>query len=177
MVDLPKNPIDLSIVIPSMNEYKNLSKLIPALKRVVESIRIRSEILIIEADKNNREVKGLEDNCVKILFQSKKGFANAITTGFSEAKGEYIITMDADFSHDPVFVSTLWRHRKNADVVIAGPGDLYTTVLPVIMVPDILSAIRKARAEKFFIEEVFPCLLNLCQFIFEIVSIIIKKPF
>lgn len=119
MVDLLKNPIDLSIVIPSMNEYQNLSKLIPALKRVVESIRIRSEILIIEADKNNREVKGLEDNCVKILFQTKKGFANAITTGFSAAKGEYIITMDADFSHDPVFVSTLWRHRKNADVVIA----------------------------------------------------------
>ncbi|OGH38323.1 MAG: hypothetical protein A3B44_01605 [Candidatus Levybacteria bacterium RIFCSPLOWO2_01_FULL_38_21] len=43
---------------------------------------------------------------------------------------------------------------KNADVVIAGPGDLYTTVLPVIMVPDILSAIRKARAEKFFIVNV-----------------------
>ncbi len=43
---------------------------------------------------------------------------------------------------------------KSADVIIAGPGDLYTTVLPVIMVPDILSAIKKSRAEKFFVVNV-----------------------
>ena len=43
---------------------------------------------------------------------------------------------------------------KNADVIIAGPGDLYTTVLPVIMVPDILFAIRKSKAEKFFVVNV-----------------------
>ena len=43
---------------------------------------------------------------------------------------------------------------KNADVIIAGPGDLYTTVLPVIMIPDILSAIRESGAEKFFVVNV-----------------------
>ncbi|MEK7502495.1 MAG: gluconeogenesis factor YvcK family protein [Patescibacteria group bacterium] len=41
-----------------------------------------------------------------------------------------------------------------ASVIIAGPGDLYTTILPVIMVPDILSAIKESRAEKFFVVNV-----------------------
>jgi len=41
-----------------------------------------------------------------------------------------------------------------ADVIIAGPGDLYTTVLPVIMVPNILSAIKRSKAEKFFVVNV-----------------------
>ena len=41
-----------------------------------------------------------------------------------------------------------------SDVIIAGPGDLYTTVLPVIMVPSILSAIKKSKAQKFFVVNV-----------------------
>ena len=41
-----------------------------------------------------------------------------------------------------------------ADVIIAGPGDLYTTILPVIRVPSILSAIKESKAEKFFVVNV-----------------------
>lgn len=40
------------------------------------------------------------------------------------------------------------------DVIIAGPGDLYTTVLPVLMVPDILGAIKKSHAQKIFVVNV-----------------------
>lgn len=43
---------------------------------------------------------------------------------------------------------------KDADVVIAGPGDLYTTILPVLLVPQILEEIKKAKAQKFFIVNV-----------------------
>ena len=43
---------------------------------------------------------------------------------------------------------------KNADIIIAGPGDLYTTILPVIMVPQILTAIGESKAKKFFIVNV-----------------------
>lgn len=119
MVDAVKYHIDLSIVIPSMNEYQNLSQLLPAIKEVIKKIGIISEILIVEADKDNNHIKSLEDHDVKILFQAQKGFANALTTGFSAARGKYILTMDADFSHEPAFISTLWEFRNKAEVVIA----------------------------------------------------------
>lgn len=38
-----------------------------------------------------------------------------------------------------------------ADVIIAGPGDLYTTILPVLIVSDIKEALLKSKAEKIFI--------------------------
>jgi len=119
MVNPIKGHIDLSIVIPSMNEFQNLSQLLPAVRKAIERIGIMSEILIVEANKNNNEIKTLEDHNVKILFQNKKGFANALTTGFGAARGKYILTMDADLSHDPAFISTLWEFRKKAEVVIA----------------------------------------------------------
>lgn len=38
-----------------------------------------------------------------------------------------------------------------ANVIIAGPGDLYTTVLPVLIVPNLATAIKKSKAKKVFV--------------------------
>lgn len=43
---------------------------------------------------------------------------------------------------------------KKADVVIAGPGDLYTTVLPVLIVPEIKQALVECSKEKIFVVNV-----------------------
>lgn len=40
---------------------------------------------------------------------------------------------------------------SSAEIIIAGPGDLFSTILPVLIVPDILKAIKKASAKKIFI--------------------------
>src|SRR6185437_17032757 len=39
----------------------------------------------------------------------------------------------------------------DADVIIAGPGDLYTTSLPVLIIPSIKEALIASKAEKYFI--------------------------
>lgn len=43
---------------------------------------------------------------------------------------------------------------EDADVIIAGPGDLYTTILPVLIIPDIADAIKKSKAKKIFVVNV-----------------------
>lgn len=40
---------------------------------------------------------------------------------------------------------------RQADVIVAGPGDLYTTILPVLLVPDIQKILLGSRAQKIFI--------------------------
>jgi len=40
---------------------------------------------------------------------------------------------------------------ETADVIIAGPGDLYTTILPVLIVPEIAQALKKSIASKIFV--------------------------
>lgn len=55
----------------------------------------------------------------------------------------------------------------DADVVIGGPGDLYTTVFPVLLVPDILKAINKSKAKKIFV-------VNVANKVFETPSYEIK---
>lgn len=42
----------------------------------------------------------------------------------------------------------------SAELIIAGPGDLYSTILPVLLVPGILESIKKAKARKIYIVNV-----------------------
>jgi uncharacterized cofD-like protein len=39
-------------------------------------------------------------------------------------------------------------------LIIAGPGDLYSTILPVLLIPDILSAIKNSKAKKIYVVNV-----------------------
>ncbi len=43
---------------------------------------------------------------------------------------------------------------READAIIAGPGDLYTTILPVLMIPRIAEAIQASKAKKIFVVNV-----------------------
>lgn len=42
----------------------------------------------------------------------------------------------------------------SADLIIAGPGDLYSTILPVLLVPGILQALKKSKAKKLYVVNV-----------------------
>lgn len=40
---------------------------------------------------------------------------------------------------------------KNADIIICGPGDLYTAVLPVLIIPDMQKLLKESKAQKIFV--------------------------
>ncbi len=49
---------------------------------------------------------------------------------------------------------TAVKNINNADVIVVGPGDLYTTILPVLIVKDITKAIIESKAGKIFVVNV-----------------------
>lgn len=46
------------------------------------------------------------------------------------------------------------KRIKEADVIIAGPGDLYTTILPVLIIEELKNELKKSKAVKFFVVNV-----------------------
>lgn len=61
------------------------------------------------------------------------------------------VYLEPQTAHTPKEVKTA---IKEADVIIAGPGDLYTTILPVLLVREIKQIIAKSRAKKIFVVNV-----------------------
>ena len=102
-LSLPK----ISIVIPTLNEAKNLRLLLPRLPNWIH------EIIIVDGCSVDDTVEVAESLRaeVKIVLEHKRGKGAALRAGFEAAKGDIIVMLDADGSMDPdeivLFVATL----------------------------------------------------------------------
>jgi dolichol-phosphate mannosyltransferase len=108
-----------SILIPTYNEEENIKELLPKLKKVASSLDDKFEIIIADGGSKDKTVDAAKKNNVRVFIRKSPEFGSAITEGFPKTRGDYIFTMDADFSHDPTYMKKMWEHRKNADIIIA----------------------------------------------------------
>lgn len=111
--------MDISIVLPVINERANLSELIPHLKSVLEREGLTFETVVVDGGSTDGTREAAQELGARVVGERRKGYAGAIETGLDEARGDYVLTLDADLSHDPNFVARMWRARTLADIVIA----------------------------------------------------------
>ena len=111
--------IDLSVILPVMNERDNLRALIPRLGEIAEGFHLKYEIIVIDGGSTDGTRETAAELGARVVPERRRGYAGALTTGFAEARGAYLLTLDADMSHDPAFVAKMWRARERADIVIA----------------------------------------------------------
>lgn len=108
------NPPRVSIVIPALNEAKNLPYVLPKIPAWV------SEILLVDGHSTDgtADIAAQFHSAVRVIPQKGYGKGDALRTGFSVARGDIIVMMDADGSNDPTeilaYVALL---RTGADFV------------------------------------------------------------
>jgi dolichol-phosphate mannosyltransferase len=111
--------MDISVILPVINERENLDILIPRLKSLLRNARLDGEIVVVDGGSSDGTRESAAAHGVRVVSERGKGYGAAIQTGFEEARGEWVLTLDADLSHDPDFVAKMWRARDRGDIVIA----------------------------------------------------------
>jgi dolichol-phosphate mannosyltransferase len=76
------------------------------------------EILVVTVPGDDSTTAVARRSGAEILEQLNPGYGHALQTGFRAARGRFVLTMDADFSHPPKFLEDLWHQRDQADIVI-----------------------------------------------------------
>lgn len=117
--------MDISVVVPLYNEAESLPELEAWIRRVMEEHHFTYEIIFVndgstdnswkvikELQKTNPAVKG-------VSFRRNYGKSPALNTGFRRAKGDVVITMDADLQDSPDEIPELYRMitEENYDLV------------------------------------------------------------
>jgi glycosyltransferase involved in cell wall biosynthesis len=106
--------MDISVVIPLLNEEESLQELYDWIARVMQSNQFLYEVIFIDDGSTDSSWQLIEqmsqrDQHVKgIKFQKNYGKSQALNAGFNEANGKVVITMDADLQDSPDEIPELY---------------------------------------------------------------------
>ncbi len=109
----------LSVLILALNEAENLARLLTGIRAVLHRRAITFEIVVVDGGSTDETVKVAEELGACVLRQTRPGYGNAFREGVQRCAGQFVLTLDADQSHDPRVVSDLLAARSSADVVVA----------------------------------------------------------
>jgi dolichol-phosphate mannosyltransferase len=114
---------EISIILPTYNEAKNISRLIPELEKVVSEHGFDAEIVVVDdnspdgtaetAEKLNKKFKN-----IRVLKREKKeGIGVAMKDAYDFAKGNILLSMDADLQLKAQDITELLKYIGDYDMV------------------------------------------------------------
>jgi glycosyltransferase involved in cell wall biosynthesis len=148
----PERHVDLSVVVAVLDEEESIRPLFSALDEVLDSLGREYEIIFVDdgsEDGSFEVLRSLYENDPEhvrvIQFRRNFGKTAALTAGFREARGEVIITMDADLQDDPREIPRLlerldadydlvvaWRHERRDPLSKRLPSKIANAAVSVL---------------------------------------------
>jgi glycosyltransferase involved in cell wall biosynthesis len=145
----------LSVVVPAMNEAGNIPELHRAIDDVLDAMGISFELILVDDGSTDGTWQAIEALCARdrrvvgLRHRRNFGKARGLATGFAAARGDLILTMDADLQDDPTeiprFLAKLdegfdlvsgWKQRRQDPLGKTLPSRLFNaTVRAVSGVP------------------------------------------
>eukprot|EP00124_Ichthyophonus_hoferi_P004190 Ihof_evm4s433 gene=Ihof_evmTU4s433 len=123
--DIPFITRKASVIVPAYKEQPNLYPLCEKVFAATRKASIDVEIIVVDDDSNDgsiQTVKELKQKGYNISIHVRKGIkglSTAVLTGFSLAKNQVMLVMDADLQHPPQFVPSLLEPLFNGSATFS----------------------------------------------------------
>ncbi|OBX24588.1 glycosyltransferase involved in cell wall biosynthesis [Gelidibacter algens] len=129
--------MNISVVIPLLNEQESLTELYDWIAKVMQSNHFSYEIIFIDDGSTDdswnviQQLSQKDSNVKGIRFLRNFGKSQALHAGFDKAKGEVVITMDADLQDNPEEIPELYQMIANEhyDLVSGWKKKRYDSVI------------------------------------------------
>ncbi len=92
--------LELSIVIPCLNEARTLPIVVPKALNSLARLGIEGEVIVVDNGSTDDSVAIAERLGARVVHCAKKGYGNALKAGFAAANGKYLLMGDADDSYN-----------------------------------------------------------------------------
>ena len=113
-------PIELTVAIAAYREAENLAMMLPEIKQAAAALTPHYEVLIVDTQEPMDDTEAIcHANGVRHCFRTGgNSYGDATRTIIREARGEYLLNMDADGSHGPEYFASMWAKRHQYDITI-----------------------------------------------------------
>lgn len=155
-----KSKIDVSVVIPLLNEEQNIELLHEQLRAALNDLEAVSEIIFIDDGSTDRTFALLKKIAEKdpsvwvVRFRRNFGQTAAFSAGFDLARGEVVVTMDGDLQNDARDIGLLLEKIDEGYDVVSGwrvnrQDKLITRKLPSRMANALISKVTGVRLHDY----------------------------
>ncbi|MGH2567579.1 MAG: glycosyltransferase [Bacteroidota bacterium] len=116
----------ISVVVPLYNEEESMRELSEKIQSVLTRLRKPYEIIFVDDGSTDGSFRVLQELHAKqqgvkvIRFRRNFGKSAALSVGFHEAQGEYVVTLDADLQDDPEEIPGLLEALDDRHDMISG---------------------------------------------------------
>jgi glycosyltransferase involved in cell wall biosynthesis len=113
----------LSIVIPAYNERENLPPLLAELRTAIAATGRSAEILLVDDGSTDESAAWLREEAARdealrpVFLAARSGQSAALAAGLLRARGDVVVTLDADLQNDPADLGRVLAALDGADVV------------------------------------------------------------
>ena len=94
------NRIELSILMPCLNEADTLATCIKKAQKALEDLNVNGEVVVADNGSTDGSPEIAASLGARVIHVAEKGYGNALLAGIKAARGKYIIMGDADDSYD-----------------------------------------------------------------------------
>jgi len=119
-------PVELSLVLPTLNEAGNIERMVLLADSVVRRLQISYELVVVDDDSPDgtweRALRmSPEVPSLRVMRRTgERGLATAVIRGWQAARGEVLGVIDADLQHPPEVLPSLWKEiQSGADLAVA----------------------------------------------------------
>jgi glycosyltransferase involved in cell wall biosynthesis len=92
--------IEISVVIPCLNEEKNIASCIQKALSAFRRMSVEGEVVVADNGSTDRSVEIAREAGARVVFEHEKGYGSALRRGIEEAQGTYIVMGDGDDTYD-----------------------------------------------------------------------------
>ena len=137
--------IDVTVVIPCLNEAESIASCVGAARKALADGHYDGEVVVVDNGSTDGSGELAEAAGARVVDEPRRGYGRAYLAGLAEARGRYIVMLDADMTYDagelPRFVEALddggdmvlgdrmqgiqpgampWLHRRVGNPVLTG---------------------------------------------------------
>jgi glycosyltransferase involved in cell wall biosynthesis len=92
-------PIEVSVVIPCLNEAENIEQCVRSSLQALEDAGLCGEVVVADNDSDDGSPELAAAAGARVVHEPRRGYGSAYLAGFAAARGTYVVMLDADLTY------------------------------------------------------------------------------